>query len=133
MDLINRTEQMTTEVNSGHAHNLISSIRIASARAYYYRTVTVTWQVFPPGERVSVKVVVEKSRPVRHDPPVEFEKLLHVPLLGENLPLAGPFAILQISVALPPRPTSLGLAKRIHVGDGGGGGGGLRRRINCEG
>ncbi|GAB4417830.1 MAG: hypothetical protein OHK0032_13870 [Thermodesulfovibrionales bacterium] len=40
------------------------------------------------------------SPAVTHDPPFEFEKLVQVPLAGENVPLAGPFVIDQLRVVV---------------------------------
>lgn len=48
---------------------------------------------------VRVKVWLQGGavRPaVVHDPPLEFEKLVQVPLCGENVPFAGPFVIDQL-------------------------------------
>jgi hypothetical protein len=47
---------------------------------------------------VRPNVVLEARAPVTPEPPVEFEKVVKVPLVGENAPFAGPFVILQLSV-----------------------------------
>jgi hypothetical protein len=43
-------------------------------------------------------------------------KVVQVPFDGENVPLAGPFPTLQVSVDVCPFVTSDGLAERVHVG-----------------
>ena len=53
---------------------------------------------------------------VVHEPPVEFGKLVHVPLCGENVASAGPFDIVQLSVVEVLYGTSPGLADSVHVG-----------------
>lgn len=55
--------------------------------------------------------------PVVHDPPVEPEKLVHVPLVGEKVPLAGPFVIVQVNCVVSPYLIMPGLAKSVHVGE----------------
>lgn len=57
--------------------------------------------------------------PVVHDPPVEPEKLVHVPLAGEKVPLAGPLVILQVNFVVLPYRIMPGLAESVHVGEGG--------------
>jgi len=58
---------------------------------------------------------------VVHEPPVEPEKLVHVPLDGENVPLAGPFVIDQLRVVVWLYGTKPGLAERVQVGGSAGG------------
>jgi hypothetical protein len=65
---------------------------------------------------VSPKVVLEERAAVPHAPPVEFTKLVHVPLAGEQTPLAGPFEMLQLSVLVCPDCNMPGLAERVHAG-----------------
>jgi len=67
---------------------------------------------------VTVNVVASPSviAAVGQDPPVEPEKLVHVPLAGEKDTSAGPFVTDQLSVAVVPYGTLPGLADRLHVG-----------------
>jgi hypothetical protein len=65
---------------------------------------------------VRPNVVLEERAAVPHVPPVEFAKLVHVPLAGEYAPLAGPFEILQPSVLVCPDWSMPGLAERVHAG-----------------
>lgn len=65
---------------------------------------------------VRPKVVREERVAVPHEPPVEFEKFVHVPLIIEKIPLAGPLPTLQLSVLVCPDWTTPGLAERVHVG-----------------
>lgn len=53
----------------------------------------------------SVNVVVPVSVPVVHVPPLELEKLVQVPLCGENTPLTGPFVI-EYVISTVPSPLS---------------------------
>lgn len=67
-------------------------------------TNTVVEQVPVPFAVLTVRpnVDLEESAAVPHEPPVEFVKVVHVPLEGEKTPLAGPFVILQLSVLVCP-------------------------------
>lgn len=65
---------------------------------------------------VSPKVVREERAAVPQEPPVEFEKFVHAPLINEKIPLAGPLLTLQLSVLVCPDWITPGLAERVHVG-----------------
>jgi hypothetical protein len=51
---------------------------------------------------VRPKVVLEERAAVMPEPPVELEKFVRDPLMGENAPFAGPFVMLQLSVVVCP-------------------------------
>lgn len=70
--------------------------------------------------RVKVFACGVISAPVVHEPPVEFVNDVHVPLWGENVPLAGPFWIDHVSVVVSPYLTVPGLAESVHVGSAAG-------------
>jgi len=65
---------------------------------------------------VSPNVVREERAAVPQEPPVEFEKFVHAPLINEKIPLAGPLLTLQLSVLVCPDWITPGLDERVHVG-----------------
>lgn len=66
------------------------------------KTVVEQAPVPPPVFTVRPKVVLEERAEVMPEPPVELEKFVRVPLMGEKAPFAGPFVMLQLSVLVCP-------------------------------
>jgi hypothetical protein len=87
-----------------------------------YPVFTVVEQVLVPFGLVTVKskavLMLAVNAAVVHEPPPLPRKVVHVPLVGENVPFAGPSAILQVSVEVEPLVISAGLAERVQVGAG---------------
>ena len=65
---------------------------------------------------VREKVLCADSIPVVHEPPVDPEKVVHVPLCGENMAYAGPSEMPKFRTAVWPDWTTSGLGVILHVG-----------------